>query len=226
MAPPSIKLTYFDIEGRAECVRLALVLSGTDFDDDRVSFSDWPAMKPTTPYGKLPLMSIDGGSARSQSGAMLRWVGSTCSETLYPTCSLFEIEEAIGLIGDMQDSWAPNLFIGMRPQNFGYPEGYTKTEEGQDLVKKLRTTWVDNELPKWLGYLEDMLEKNGGVWLASKGAPTIADCLAIPFLRGFSRGFMDYVPADSLEKNPKIVDYIQRFVSLPEIRGRYSDGIH
>ena len=31
--PKNIKLTYFDIEGAAEPVRLALILSGTDFTD-------------------------------------------------------------------------------------------------------------------------------------------------------------------------------------------------
>lgn len=223
---PTIKLTYFDIEGAAEPVRLALILSGTEFDDDRVAFADWPAMKPTTPYGKLPLMSIDGGAPKTQSRAMLRWVGSTCSDTLYPSSSLYEIEEAIGLIKDMQDSWGPNLYMGMRPQNYGYPEGYSKTDEGKELVKRMRDTWVQNELPQWLKFIESMIDKNGGVWIASTDAPTIADCMAVPTLRNFSRDFIDYVPADTLNAYPKIVEYITRFVSLEPIKGRYSDGIH
>jgi len=48
---PKIKLTYFDIEGVAEPIRLALVLSGIPFEDHRIKFDEWPAMKPTTPYG-------------------------------------------------------------------------------------------------------------------------------------------------------------------------------
>lgn len=223
---PSIKLTYFDIEGKAEPVRLALVLSGTEFEDERVQFSDWPAMKPTTPYGKLPVMTIDGGPAKTQSEAMLRYVGATFSSTLYPPASLYEIEEAIGLIKDLQDSWGPCLYIGMRPQAFGYPSDFSKTEEGKNLVKRMRETWVANELPAFCKWLEEMMEKNGGVWLASKESPTIADCMAVPTLRAFSRGHIDYVPKDVLHEFPKICAYIERFCALDEIKGRYSDGIH
>jgi prostaglandin-H2 D-isomerase / glutathione transferase len=53
-----IKLTYFDIEGATEAVRLPLLLSGTRFDDVRVLYSDWPVMKRTTPNGQLPIMTI------------------------------------------------------------------------------------------------------------------------------------------------------------------------
>eukprot|EP00529_Nitzschia_sp_RCC80_P039198 CAMPEP_0113493720 /NCGR_PEP_ID=MMETSP0014_2-20120614/28737_1 /TAXON_ID=2857 /ORGANISM="Nitzschia sp." /LENGTH=56 /DNA_ID=CAMNT_0000387591 /DNA_START=118 /DNA_END=285 /DNA_ORIENTATION=+ /assembly_acc=CAM_ASM_000159 len=48
-----IKLTYFDIEGAGEPVRLALVMSGAEFEDDRIKFPDWGALKPKTPYGQL-----------------------------------------------------------------------------------------------------------------------------------------------------------------------------
>jgi|Transcript_20905 glutathione S-transferase len=223
---PSIKLTYFDLEGRAEGTRLALVLSGTEFEDERIPFSDWVAIKPTTPFGKLPVMTIDDGPPKTQSEAMLRYVGATFSETLYPSSSLFDIEEAIGLMKDMQDSWGPNLYIAMRPQTFGYPEGYNKTEEGKNLVKSMREAWITKELPTWLGYIESLIDRNGGMWLASSEHPTIADCMAIPILRNFSRGFIDHVPSDTLAPFPKICEYIKRFCALDGIKGRYTDGIY
>lgn len=67
------KLTYFDIQGVAEKVRLAFVLSGTPFEDERVSFAQWGEMKSCTKFGQLPLLSIDGGEHVAQSGAMLRY---------------------------------------------------------------------------------------------------------------------------------------------------------
>ena len=36
-----IKLTYFDIAGAAEKVRLALVVSGTEFEDNRIQREAW-----------------------------------------------------------------------------------------------------------------------------------------------------------------------------------------
>ena len=37
----SFKLTYFDIQGAAEKVRLAFVLSGIPFEDDRINPQNW-----------------------------------------------------------------------------------------------------------------------------------------------------------------------------------------
>jgi glutathione S-transferase len=221
---PKIKLTYFDIEGVAEAVRLALVLSNTPFEDDRVGFGDWGEMKPKTPYGCLPIMSVDDGPLRTQSMAMLRWVGSSCSETLYPRGKIFDIEEAIGLMEDLNKSWYPAFAIGMRPQNYGRPEGFGQTEEGKKIIKEMRETWFQNELPRFLTYIENKLERNQ--WLAGGETPTIADCVAVPILRNFSRGHVDHVPATALDSHPKVVDYIKRFCAQPQLKGRYNNGIH
>ena len=92
----SIKLTYFDIEGRAECVRLALALADVEYEDVRISFPEWEELKPKTPHGKLPVLQIDDGPMKTQSGAMMHWVAMKYSKMLYPESKTYEIEEAIG----------------------------------------------------------------------------------------------------------------------------------
>ena len=42
----NVKLTYFNGRGRAEVARLILTIAGEEFEDDRVEFSDWEAVKP------------------------------------------------------------------------------------------------------------------------------------------------------------------------------------
>lgn len=221
---PSIKLTYFPIEGAAEPIRLALILAGVDFEDHRVKGPEWQELKPSTPYGQAPVMQIDGGPLRAQSGAMLRHVGATMSETLYPSAQLWDIEEALGVMGDLERAFFPSLMIGMRPQLFGYEDGFNKTEEGQAVVKKVREAFVQTELPKYLGFLESLMDRHGGGFLCGD-KPTIADCFCIPNIRKFSRGFLDHIPAECLNDNPKIVEYIERFCALPQVEGRYTDGI-
>lgn len=224
MSPSSIKLTYFDIEGAAEPIRLALVLSGTPFEDDRVAFSEWADLKPTTPYGQLPLLTIDD-KLHTQSKSMLRWVGSTCSKTLYPTDKLLEIEEAIGLIEDMTGAWTPSMYIAMGPTKYGYPADFPKTEEGLNKIKEMRTAFVQTQLPLYLTYLETLMAKHGGKWLVAGDDPTIADCLTVATLRTFTRGHMDHVPANCLDTNPKMVEYIKNFCALEPIQGRYNNGV-
>jgi len=224
--PKNIKLSYFDIEGAGEPVRLALVLAGISFEDDRIKFADWPSIKAKTPYGQVPVMLVDG-EMKTQSGAMLRWVGSLDpSKSLYPEDRLYEVEEAIGVIGDLQRAWGPSFYIGMRPKNFGYPEDFNKSPEGQDKIAAMRKTFIEDELPQYLGYISDMIDRNNGQWIASTDKPTIADCMAVPLLRSFTRGHIDHVDVNCIAKsNPKVVQYVERFCALGEIKGRYTNGI-
>ena len=224
----TIKLTYFDIEGVAEAVRLALVLSGTPFEDVRVQFPDWPAMKPSTPNGQLPIMTIGGDDAnvKTQSKAMLRWVGMTKSKTLYPTEKVFEIEEIIGILEDLQRAFMPAHYIGMRPASFGHPEGFQSTEEGKKLTELMRTKFVKEELPKYIKHLTDKMENHGGPFLVAGTEPTVADCVAVPLLRSFTRGIMDHVDPHCLDAYPTIVTYIKNFCALEHVKGRYNNGIY
>ena len=226
MAPPSIKLSYFDLEAAGEPVRLALLLSKTPFEDHRVAFPDWPAMKPTTPSGQLPVMTINGSEKRTQSKAMLRWVGSTLSTTLYPSDRLFDIEEAVGIVEDMDRAFYTPRMVGMRPTAMGHAEGFSKTEEGQKVVKQLREAFVQNELPKYLERFTKMIEANKGPFLVEGEHPTIVDCIAVPLLRSFSRGFIDHVDPNCLDAYPVVVQYIKTFCALDGVKGRYDTGIH
>src|SRR5205823_3991649 len=52
-----LKLTYFDMHGgRGEVARIALSIGGVAFEDRRVKFADWPALKPSTPFGAIPVL--------------------------------------------------------------------------------------------------------------------------------------------------------------------------
>jgi len=55
-----IKLTYFNVCGRAELTRLIFAKSGTAFQDDRIEFADWPAKKASMPMGQVPVLNYKG----------------------------------------------------------------------------------------------------------------------------------------------------------------------
>merc|ERR1711982_61281 len=62
---PKVKLTYFNLRGRAEPTRMLLAYGGIEYEDCRVTpgFVDpteWMALKPKTPYGSLPLLEWNG----------------------------------------------------------------------------------------------------------------------------------------------------------------------
>ncbi|XP_063773450.1 hematopoietic prostaglandin D synthase [Pseudophryne corroboree] len=57
---PNYKLTYFNFKGRGEIIRYLLKYTNTEFVDNRIEFNDWAAHKASYPYGKLPVLEIDG----------------------------------------------------------------------------------------------------------------------------------------------------------------------
>ena len=70
------KLTYFDISGsRGEECRLALHLAGIEFEDNRIKRADWAALKPTTPFGSVPILELPGKPPLAQSNAILVLIG-------------------------------------------------------------------------------------------------------------------------------------------------------
>ena len=60
--PTSYKLTYFNIRGRAEFLRYMMAYARQPYDDVRVEQADWPKLKPSTPFGQLPLLDIRQGN--------------------------------------------------------------------------------------------------------------------------------------------------------------------
>jgi hypothetical protein len=71
-----VKLTYLDMPGVAEAVRLALWVGGIDFEDERVSYAEVAALRQrgVLPFGQVPIVSVDG-VIFGQSKALLRWAG-------------------------------------------------------------------------------------------------------------------------------------------------------
>ena len=57
------KLTYFDVRGRAETIRMMLTMSGQKFNDVRIQLHDWPQHKPSE-YRLLLATYADGLSLR------------------------------------------------------------------------------------------------------------------------------------------------------------------
>lgn len=104
---PKLQVIYFPAKGRAgtiytqslstpadlittEPVRLALHISGFEFEDTRIT--DWPSIKADQPFGALPTLVVDG-KAFSDSNSQLRYIGTLGS--LYPKDALvaFHVDE-------------------------------------------------------------------------------------------------------------------------------------
>ena len=95
-------LTYFDLYGRGEAIRMALVHSKTDFEDNRVSGESFAAFKASGKClnGQLPVLEVDG-RCLNQSEAIIRFVGSQTGA--YDTSDPFAMWAADAVINTCSD---------------------------------------------------------------------------------------------------------------------------
>ena len=107
------KLIYFDAPvSRGEEVRLALHIAGVDFHDERIKFDQWPAMKPTTPYGALPVLEMPGKPALAQTNAILVMIGR--AHGLHPKDDFVaaQHEAMMNHVEDLRANLGPTMQIG------------------------------------------------------------------------------------------------------------------
>lgn len=95
------KIIYFGIPGRGEAIRLALAIGGVKFEDKRVPFPAWGKIKPTTPWGTLPVLELADGLQISQARSVLRFVGKYTG--LYPSDQLVaqRVDELMDALEDL-----------------------------------------------------------------------------------------------------------------------------
>ena len=121
-----IVLTYLDIKGFAEPIRLTLHIGKIPFEDRRVSYEEVARMRSDEelPFGQVPVIEINGGKNRSQSAALLRWAGKKAG--LYPLADLdaqLAVDEAMEAVGDIHKCLIPAWYrhaCGRSPVSGGF----------------------------------------------------------------------------------------------------------
>ena len=68
------KIVYFNLQGLAQASRYLLTFKGVEFEDVRLTFEEWPAVKAAGTYGagnSLPIYVDDEGKNHNQAKAIL-----------------------------------------------------------------------------------------------------------------------------------------------------------
>ncbi|KAI0566411.1 Glutathione S-transferase [Gracilaria domingensis] len=191
----SMKLTYFDFEGRGESIRLAFTISGIEFQDDRIVYSSWKdTVKPTMPYGSVPVITIDS-EVMAQSNAILRYVGKLGK--LYPTDPLkaLQVDEVVDTVNDLA----------------GVLYGYKGGDE--DVLKGAMT--------RYAGAMEKRLAMFGEGPYAVGGQISIADIYVTCFINGTKTGVYPFVGPDVFDEYPLLLGIHKAVMELPSVVAWY-----
>jgi len=200
MAKP--RLIYFDAPvSRGEECRLALHLAGVDFEDVRIKFEAWPALKPQTPYGAMPVYELPGRPALAQTNAILLLIGR--AHGLHPADE-FEAarhEAMMQHVEDLRANVGPTLRMA------------------DDGKKAAREALVAGYMPAWA----QAAEKN------ITGAPffggekiNVVDLKLHMAVRWFVGGKVDHIPATIFAGYPKLMRVHDAVRDHPGVKSWYA----
>lgn len=179
------RLTYFDAPmSRGEECRLALHIGGVDFEDKRLKREEWAALKPTAPFGSLPLFEMPGQPVLAESNAILVLVGRR--HGLHPKDD-FEAarhEAVMSYVEDLRGMVTPTMRM---------------TDEAQK--KSAREQLAATYLPTWAANVEKQI---GDGPFFGGGAVNVVDLKLHMAVRWFRSGALDHIPPTVLADFPKL----------------------
>ncbi|KAH1010246.1 hypothetical protein HUJ05_004565 [Dendroctonus ponderosae] len=149
MSPP-YKLTYFDIMGLAEPIRLLLSYGNLDFEDCRVPKESWPNIKPNMPFGQIPVLEFNG-KVYHQSIAISRYLAKQVKLVGKDDIEDMEIDAIVDVLMDFRSKVAKYHYDGDEAAK----EAYAKTLFGEIV-------------PYYLEKLDKQAKENGGYLVGGK----------------------------------------------------------
>ena len=206
-----IRLFYTEIPfWRAEVSRLALYIGNIDFEDVRMTWKeDFDTMIETgklpygvtSPFRQIPVMEVDG-QVIGQTGGIARFCGKLSG--LYPKNDdmlAAQIDQILDAATDIT-----NLV------------GLTMREKDLDKRKLERQKLSKETLPKWFGFLEDLLQENKiSEWFAGDKM-SVADLAIWRLLGWIISGMLEHVPTTLLDTFPKLEKLYKRVDSHPKVQ--------
>uniref|UniRef100_H2YNA0 glutathione transferase n=1 Tax=Ciona savignyi TaxID=51511 RepID=H2YNA0_CIOSA len=189
---PTYKLCYFNIRGRGEMVRLVFAEAGVEYIDERIEQADWPARKAEMPFGKMPVLYVDGQPI-AHSRALIRYLGRC-----------FNLMGSSNMDAAIIDVWIEVIFEAA--MQFPYAE--------KDETKKaelIEALWNDQLLPTFTK-LNEQISKSGGPYILGEKL-SVADVVIFSVIELS----MQWFPGKTLDSVPLVTKMNECFKQRPNI---------
>jgi glutathione S-transferase len=197
------ELTYFPLRGRAEIVRQTLALNGFEFTPITIGFQEWPAAKPKTPLGYMPILTEtfedDSTFVVCETLAIIKHIARTGKKGY--GCNNHEAAKT-----DMIGEWA----YGKRDSEVNpwlYYPGFNKDAEK-------RANYVKDQFPAYAARVEKWLDDAKTGFLICEHV-TYADIIVADTLDVLHIG----VGASLLERHPKLKAFLAKVQGADGIAG-------
>ncbi|KAK0060366.1 glutathione S-transferase 3 [Biomphalaria pfeifferi] len=182
----SVKVLYFDVTGLGEILRLLLKFAGKEFEDIRLDRDKWPDIKPTMPFGQVPVLELDG-KRYGQSVALASYLAREFGFYGKTNLEALTIDTVYQLQSDLL-------------------HGYAKYYRETDPVKKEEyLKEVKSEIgPRYLGFFENLLKESGTGFFVGDSI-TLADIVLFDVATGFLKPTVE----DSIDNFPLVKKLVE-----------------
>ncbi|TMW59794.1 hypothetical protein Poli38472_004863 [Pythium oligandrum] len=205
MSFPTIKLIYFNGAARAESIRLAFYIGNVPFEDVRLSFQEFGALKETFPYGQLPVLEVDG-EVIAQSEALLRYAGRLSG--LYPVndpVAALKIDELLGSTDELKSKMIPSIH-----------------EQDPDKKKALREELANAVIPRFLGFVDRRLTLLKKHAVFQRDALFIHELLINSFVSWMKSGVLDHIPVTVCDGYTAVEELVTKVTNHPKVNEFYA----
>ena len=193
---------------RAEVLRVSLFMGNIPFEDVRISREEFREViltgklrnGMTVPFHQLPVLEIDG-KIIGQTAGIARFCGKLSD--LYPEDNILaaQADQIMDTATDITNLISP-----------------TVGEKDEKIKKNMREKLTHKLLPRWLNYLEQILNENkDAIWFVGNKL-SIAD-IAIWRLLGWMKSEMlDGIPLNICEPYPKLDNIYNTVHKHPKVK--------
>ena len=204
-----LKLVYFGIPGRAEASRVALAISGLEWEDVQVNGVRFEIMKNSgeLPWDMLPVLQTPEGTI-AESSAILRFAG-----------------KAAGLVPDdpYQAAKVDEFIDGMQSLSGLLDDTFRISDVEERILIRKRLFFPDGRGTRNLAMLERKVSESATGWAAGTKEMSIADLKLFSELFGLFSGNYDGLEASMIEDYPNLLNYHHKVANEPRIMAHYAD---
>jgi len=195
MPSESYKLTYFNVRARAEPIRFIFAAAEVPYEDVRIDRAEWPKMKPSFPWEKVPVLEVDG-QVLAESSAICRFLGRKFNLIGKNEFEAGKCDEYVDAMMDLRAHWRAYFW-----------------ESDENKKAELKKQFLETQVPNCLSKFEKILEKSDGAFLLGKDH-TWADH-HIAHTMAF---YEETVDPEVLKGYPNILKFKDAVFNIPQIK--------
>jgi len=190
-----------DVRGLAEMSRCILHYAGVEFEDQRITHEQWPELKSSTPFGQVPVLTVDGVQI-PQSFAIARFLAKR-----HGLAGKTDVEAALlDAVADMNKDFttevSPYFMVAA-----GRREG-----DKDKLYKEFFQPAVERHFPR----LEKLLKESGSGFYGKSGVSWVDFHLASALVTA------EKFAPDEVKKHPELIAHRDRVHALPQLKNYFA----